>query len=261
MSLLHRIYSDYFLPSRLSEYEILLHTSQKAGYIHITIPDFYSLISSGTLSEKNKYFVHRHDIDTDIRTARQMFEIERKCNVVSSWYFRLSTLDFELMNEIRNAGSEAGYHYEELAQYCKDHNIRSAQEAKKHFTEIEGIFKQNLLSIEKKAGFKIKTIASHGDFVNRKLNLPNFSFVTKKLMDEAGIELECYNELLLKNYGTILSDHIYPSFYAPRNPFDCIKEGHKVIYLLTHPRHWKASVLSNTKDNLQRLIEGIKYSV
>lgn len=260
MSALHRLYSDYFLPNRLGEFEKLISTALEAGYTHVTIPEFYELIKSGSLDQSKKYFIHRHDIDTDVSTARSIFEVEQKCGIRSSWYFRLSTLNSKLMNDIRNTGSEVGYHYEELAQYCKDHRIKSQQGARNHFSDITGIFKKNFHTVEKKAGFKIKTIASHGDFVNRKIDLTNFSFITRELMDELGIELECYDDVLLKNYGTILSDYHYPIFYKPRNPLDCIKEGHKVIYLLSHPRHWRATFWANTKDNLQRLIEGIKYS-
>lgn len=260
MSALHRLYSDYFLPSRLTEFTSLVQTALNAGYTHVTIPEFYELIRSGSLSGSQKYFVHRHDIDTDVHTARMMFNAEQKCGIRSSWYFRLSTLDVPLMNDIRNSGHEVGYHYEELAQYCKDHKIKSREEATNHFAAITEKFKANFRSVETKTGFKIKTIASHGDFVNRKIGLSNFAFLTKALMADLGIELECYDDVLLKNYGTILSDDHYPAFYHPRNPFDCIKEGHKVIYLLTHPRHWRSSVWANTKDNLQRLIEGIKYA-
>jgi hypothetical protein len=249
------------MPPRLKEYVRLIVDAVKNGYEHITIPDFYNIVKNNTLNSQKKYFIHRHDIDSDTTTARSFWEIEKKYNIKTSFYFRLSTLDIGLMREIHQYGSEVGYHYEELAQYCKDHSIKSPEEAKKHFAAIIDIFKRNFKSVESKTGFKIRTIASHGDFVNRKLNLTNFAFITDKLMQELNIDFECYNELLLKNYGTILSDLHYPAYYRPRNPFDCIKEGHKVIYLLSHPRHWRTAPWVNTKDNLQRIMEGIKYSL
>ena len=118
----------------------------------------------------------------------------------------------------------------------------------------------NLKRLEEESGFKINTIASHGDFVNRKINIANHDFVTPQLMEQTGIDFECYDKKLLNNYGTILSDTMHPVYYKPKNPFDCMQQGDKIIYLLTHPRHWHVARMENTKDNLVRLIEGIKYS-
>lgn len=261
MSVLSRIYSDYFLPNRLGVYEDLICESLSAGYEHLTIPQFYELALKNSIPSNKKYFIHRHDIDTDAATAREMFCIEKKSGIKSSWYFRLNTMDPQLMNEIRNYGSEVGYHFEELSDVCKTKKIRSASEAEKHYTEMRGLFRSNLLSLEKKCGFRIRTIASHGDFVNRAIGLSNFAFITKELMHELGIDFECYDELLLKNYGTILSDMGYPDYYRPTSPFDAIKNNHPKIYLLSHPRHWRKDVFLNTTDNITRLIQGLKYKL
>lgn len=67
-----------------------------------------------------KYIFIRHDIDSDIKIARRMFEIEKKLNVKSTFNFRLCTMDKKLIYDILEYGSEVGYHYEEIAQYCKD---------------------------------------------------------------------------------------------------------------------------------------------
>jgi hypothetical protein len=68
--------------------------------------------------------VHRHDIDSDLRTARKMFALEVKHGVQASYYFRLSTLDYGFMRDIEAAGGEASYHYEEVATYAKRHRLR-----------------------------------------------------------------------------------------------------------------------------------------
>jgi hypothetical protein len=257
MSILNRIYSDYFLPSRLGEYEKLLAIAVKENYQHLTIPEFYALAKSNSLH--GKYFIHRHDIDTDVSTARELFLIEKKLSVKTSFYFRLNTIDVPLMNEIRNYGSEVGYHFEELSDFCKTNKIKSAEEAKKHYDTIRKLFAENFLALEKKCGFKIKTIASHGDFVNREIGVSNFDFITRELMDQLKIDFECYDELLIRNYGTILSDTGYPEFYKQGNPFDAIKKNDQRIYLLTHPRHWRKAIIENTSDNLTRFFQGLKY--
>lgn len=257
--ILHRIYSDYFMPSRINEYEALLQKAVELKYRHLTIPEFYALVKNGALNPAERYFIHRHDIDTDTATAERFFNVEKKFNIKASYYFRLSTLDVELMRKINSFGSEAGYHFEELAQFCKDHRIKSPEEALKKYDAVRRIFQRNFLQFEKKAGFKIKSICSHGDFVNRRMGIPNYSFITPSILSDLGIELECYDLFLFNHLGTILADDSYPQPYLFRDPFSCIEEKHPVIYLLTHPRHWHIAIWENTKDNLKRAWEGIVY--
>lgn len=259
MNFWQRIYADYFMPSRLDEYERLIVRALQENYTHLTIPAFYNKAKNGEVDRKQKYFIHRHDIDTDCSTARKFFEIEKKHSIQTSYYFRLSTLDIKLMQEIHEYGSEVGYHFEELSTYCKKHNIKSAVEAQKHFPFIINEFKKNFKEVEKKCEFKIKTIASHGDFINRKLKISNFAFITSELLNEFSIDFECYDPLLLMNYKTILSDGSYPTFFTPKNPSDCIKEQHDIVYLLSHPRHWRVAWLENSKDNINRVLEEINY--
>jgi len=257
MGIFDRIYADYLMPSRLGEYERLLKSASENGYRHLTLHEYFNEVILG--KEIGKCFINRHDIDTDVRTARKMFEIERNLGVKTSFYFRLNTLDYDLMKEIHSYGSEVGYHYEELAQYCKDYRITSPVEIKKYFTEIQAIFKINFLRIQKECEFNINTIASHGDFVNRKLAIPNHNFITQSLLDELKIAFECYDPRLFNGMNSILSDTHYPDYYRPSNPFKAIEDGHKVIYLLTHPRHWRTAPLENTSDNIKRLWEGFRF--
>lgn len=255
----NRFYADYLMPSRLFEYERLLKMAIDKGYLHITLSDYFEKLLAGV--DLGYCFLHRHDIDTDVRTARKMFEIEKKLGVKSSYYFRLNTLDFDLMREINDYGSEVGYHYEELSQFCKDNSIYNPNIIDSYYSEIEKNFIENLFRIENRCGFKIKSIASHGDFVNRKLGKANYGFMTRELMDNCNITFECYDERLLKSLDVIHSDTHYPLFYRPSNPFNSIEKRFKVIYLLSHPRHWRSSTLENTVDNFKRLWEGFKYKL
>mgnify|MGYP006145381963 CR=1 FL=1 len=102
--------------------------------------------------------VHRHDIDTDLPTARRMFALEQKHGVRASYYFRLSTLDFGLMRDIERYGSEASYHYEEIATYAN----------------AVGPYKLNLITVDSTGAFEkpselmrrlLQMSASPGDLV------------------------------------------------------------------------------------------------
>lgn len=260
MQILNRIYSDFLLPSRMNEYEKLIVAAKEAGYKHITIRDFYKKLKSSSVVASDKYFIHRHDIDTDVNTARMFFELEKKHQVVSSYYFRLSTFDVSLIKKIDEAGFEVGYHFEELSDYCKQNGIKNSVELPSHFEAIKNKFKANCSFFEEKSKVKIKSVAAHGDFVNRILDIPNNAFISHALLNSLGIEFECYDELLIKNYNYIGSDTIYPNFYRPTSPFDAIKKGIPVVYFLSHPRHWRSNIIENVTDNINRFREGLSYN-
>jgi len=254
----NRIYNDFLMPSRLKEYEKIIKKSIESGYEHITFKDYYKKLVNNQLDNK-RYFLNRHDIDTDLRTAKKFFEIEKKYGVKATYYFRLSTLDFKFMKEINSYGSEVGYHFEEIAQYCKDNHIKSATEAMLNIDKIKEIFIKNIQNLEKNLGFKIETVASHGDFVNRKLGIINNEITNdKELRKKVGILIESYDKKLMDSFDIYISDKQYPIFYTPINIFDAIGK-YNIICMLTHPRQWEVNVFVNISDNLKRIWEGIKW--
>lgn len=257
MNVWNRIYEDYLMPSRLGEYDRLLKAALDEGYQHLTLNEYFSLVENG--GQPEGYFLHRHDIDSDCRTARKMWEIEQKSGVRSSFYFRLNTLDFGLMKEIHASGSEVGYHYEELAQYAKDKRLHTRELLISHLSEIRENFKRNLDRFQKGCGFEIQSVASHGDFVNRILKMPNHELVDEAFLKSCGIRFECYDKRLINSFEVIMSDTFYPHFYSPVNPFDVLPKKHKTLYLLTHPRHWRAAPIANTRENWVRIVEGLRY--
>lgn len=253
-----RIYSDYLMPNRFGLYRHIIEAALEKGYEHYTIYDFYKLMKSGNPTNK-KIFIHRHDIDTDPAGSRKYFEIEKSMGIKASYYFRLSTLDIKLMKEINNYGSEVSYHYEELATYCKQNKIKSSVEVNEHLEKIKIQFANNFKLLENKTGIKFRTVASHGDFVNRKLKLSNNYFLDTDLREQLNIEAETYDPVFLNNYSATISDKEAPVYFSPMSPFDALDKNYPVIYLLSHPRQWRTNFLLNTKDNIQRLTEGIAY--
>lgn len=257
-SIYNRFFADYLMLSRLKEYEKIITLSLAEGYTHITLRDYHKKLINNELTEK-RYFIHRHDIDTDIRTTKKMFAIEKKHNIKASYYFRLSTISLKLMKEIENFGSEASYHFEEISTYCKKHNITSKDHALANLEEMSNIFKQNFKQLEKKLGYKLKTVASHGDFVNRKLKLINNEITHDlTLRKELGINCEAYDKNLHDSFDAYISDVIYPVYYKPTSIFNVIGKA-DVICMLTHPRQWETNFWVNTKDNISRFIEGVKH--
>jgi hypothetical protein len=259
-TLLNRIYYDYLVPSQFDRYEQLLRLAADAGYLQTSIRSFFSATHAQEPGPQ-KVLVHRHDIDTDVCTAKKIFAIEKRCGVQSSFYFRISTLDFKFMREIEEYGSEASYHYEEIATFAKKHHIRDRAEILARMPQIRAEFVSNFSSVESRFGIKMTTVASHGDFANRRLRLSN----TEILADEAirkhcGIACESYDKKLLKHFDVYISDSSRPApqYYYPTSPFEAIGRHNRICFL-THPRQWETNWRENTKDNVIRLYEGLKW--
>ncbi len=257
-TMLGRLYCDYLMPSQLAAYEKVVHQAQDAGYRQISVRGYFDLVRDGSCAP-GKVLVHRHDIDTDLRTTRKLFEIEQKHGIISSFYFRLSTLDFGLMREIENYGSEASYHYEELAAYAKKHRIKDPVILRQRMPEIRSNFRANFSRIEHGLGKKMRTVASHGDFVNRRLKLTNTEILDDpQLRQECGIACETYDRALLDHIDLYISDRPAPQYYHPTSPCDAIRSQRRIC-LVTHPRQVETNWKENTKDNIFRLYEGLVW--
>jgi hypothetical protein len=258
ISLLNRLYADYLMPSRLGEYGTLLERARDAGYAQLSVRQFHREFAAPGDAPR-KVLVHRHDIDSDVRTAKKMFALEARHGVKSSYYFRLSTLDFGFMREIEAAGSEASYHYEEVADYAKRHRIRCPVEIRRRFPEIREQFIRNFSSITERLGMQMVTVASHGDFANRRLKVINHELLRDaELRRRCGIECESYDSELLNRFDMYISDREHPQYYVPLSPFEALGRYQRICFL-THPLQWETNWIETTRCNLRRLAEEIAW--
>lgn len=256
--LLRRIYSDYGMPSRLRTHEKLICAARDAGYTQTSVRDFFDRARTG-LSAAGAFIVHRHDIDTDLRTTRKLFEMEKKYGVKASYYFRLSTLDFGLMREIEDYGSEASYHYEEVASFAKRNKIKDPALVRDCLPEIRNVFRKNFQWFEQQLGKKLRTVAGHGDFANRRLKVNNTEILAdQRLREECGIECEAYDRGLLDHIDMYIVDRPPPQYYWPTSPLNVVSV-HRNICLVTHPRQFETNWKENTKDNLFRFYEAVTW--
>jgi hypothetical protein len=256
-TLINRLYADYLMPSRLAEYEELLIKAGQGGYRQLSVRSFHRAVRVG--ADPGKVLVHRHDIDSDLRTARKMFALEIKHGAQASYYFRLSTLDFGFMRDIEAAGGEASYHYEEVATYAKRHHLRHAEEVRHRFPEIRELFARNFTRIREQLGMPMETVASHGDFANRRLKVINHELLRDDaLRRRCGIECESYDTELLRHFDLYISDRPYPVYYYPVSPFAALGQ-HQRICFLTHPVQWETNWLENTRCNMVRLAEELAW--
>ena len=257
-SLLNRVYADYLMPSRLKEYEAVLAQAAEMGYAQMPVRTFFRALAQPA-SLPGRVLVHRHDIDSDLRTARKLFALETKHGAAASYYFRLCTLDFGFMREIEAAGGEASYHYEEASDFAKRHRLRQPDALRSYFPEIRELFVRNFDGIAQRLGLPLATVASHGDFANRRLKVANHELLRcPALRARCGIECEAYDDELLSAIDLYISDRKYPVYYKPVSPFDALGKHPRLLFL-THPGQWEHNWADNTRSNARRVLEELEW--
>jgi hypothetical protein len=258
----NRIYEDFLMPSRLGEYEQLLKCALEHEYHTYSILQFWKITEGGKKLPPGNVLIIRHDIDTDVTTAEQMWNIENALHVTSTYYFRLSTLDIQLMKRIEEAGSEASYHYEELAAICKRDRLRTPDEVQSRLHDIRELFSQNLKQLRERTGLPMRSVASHGDFINRKLGIRNVLILQDtNFRKEVDIDVEAYDGSAMNLVESQYTDIPYPMFWKPSDPMSAFKNNVRVVYILVHPRHWRTAIIENLTDDIRRLYEQIRYSI
>jgi hypothetical protein len=256
---LNRIYSDYLMPSRMGEYEGLLQAATDAGYRQLSVRDFLKQGDAPAQGERCPTLVHRHDIDSDLRTTAKMFALEVRRGITASYYFRLSTLDFGLMREIEASGSEASYHFEEVADFAKCHHIKDPAVLRSRFPLIRDQFLRNFERIQGAMACKLVTVASHGDFANRRLKVVNNEILGDQAFRErCGIACETYDAALMQRFDLYISDRPHPVYFTPMAPRAALGR-YRSICLLTHPVQWETNWRETTRCNLRRLVEGLAW--
>ncbi len=255
MKILHRLYHDFCMPSQLDRYKKLLMTAKKNGYEFVTIKDFWERIKANKVND-SKFFIIRHDVDLAKRTNKRMWSIDKELGIASTYYFKLSTIDVALMKEIETSGAEASYHYEELATIAKHNGFRNSNIVAQHLSEIRDLFKSNLLRLRDITGLAMVTVASHGDFANRKLGMPNHILLNDKSFREAcHVSLEAYDDDFMRFITSRHVDGFPPQFWYPSSPIDAINRNERIIYCLIHPNNWEADILENIRIDCSRLFE------
>lgn len=248
----NRIYSDYIMKNRFEEYENMLKSFLDKGFI------FLPICEAKSSNSNDKFIIIRHDVDSESKVARKMFEIEKKFGVKSTYYFRLCTIDVDLIKEMIDYGIEVGYHYEEISTYIKERHIKNLDLIKKEISDIKSKFKANVDYFEKTINHKIYSVASHGDWINRKMKVVNKELVTEEVMEALGINVEAYD--IESNLDFRLADRQYPMFWSPMSPeeifnSDDLKKG----LILVHPRQWCSAPIERFRLDFQRIIEGLRY--
>ena len=260
MSVANRIYRDFLMPSRLDDYRRTLEMGLEEGFSAVSVERFWQLLADSAVQPDARYLVVRHDIDSDPRTAAQMWDVDRSLGIRGSFYFRLATLDLELMASIGAAGGEVSYHYEDLATVAKRQRARTAEDARSHLPEARESFARNLESLRKASGLSMRVVASHGDFVNRRLGVANWEILDDPAFRrQVGVDLEVYDDSFMRHVSSRHCDAGYPNLWESPEPLSAVRRHEHVVYLLVHPRHWQVNRVVNLHDDALRLQEDLAY--
>jgi hypothetical protein len=255
-----RIYSDFLMPSRLPIYDQLLKRACDLGYQTCSVYSFCRMATESALDPAGRYIVLRHDVDTDARTARRLWEIERRNGCTSSFFFRLSTISPTLMKEMHETGFEASYHYEEVSLIAKQKRIRDPELIRAEMPVIRSVFRANLNYLRTITGLPMRCVASHGDFVNRSLGITNTVILEDQQFRRAvDVEFEAYDAVILGRGLSRHTDCPYPDLWEKTDPLEAMRDGLHVLHVLTHPRHWHRAVCVNLFNNISRVWEGLFY--
>ncbi|QQK08508.1 hypothetical protein [Miniphocaeibacter halophilus] len=245
-SIKNRIYADYFMPSRLDEYNEMLKEFINNDFKFITIDDYHK----NRYGNDEKIIILRHDIDSDLKIARKMFEIEDRYNIKSTYYFRLKTIDIEFMKHLSKKGIEVGYHFEEIATFAKKNKLKTKEEVYSNLNRIVEEFEKNLMYF-KDLGIDVKSVSSHGDWKNRELDVRNLELINDNLLKKFHI-IEAYS--IEDDLDFRIMDNPYPTKWVGGNPREILQNNYKKSLLLVHPRSWDSCFHTRLKEDLGRLL-------
>ena len=258
--MIHRfmIFKKYVLNNRLKEYENIIKLAKQNSYEIISLRDYIEC----NYDETKKIFILRHDVDHFTIGTKLMFEIEKKYEVKSSYYFRNSTYEPKLMKEIESYGSEASLHFEPIADFVKANpNIKNKKDLfKKDFQDkCLKILKYNIDRFRLLCDIPCATIASHGEHENSLVETPN-NYLTEntKTYKYLGIKLEVYNKEMIEKVTCYISDvpiEINQGYKYGTNPIQAIQDNEQFIMFLTHPNHWHYNILQQLKKMVKSIVK------
>jgi len=253
-----KLFIQYLRNNRIKEYDLIIKKALEIDYEIISLRDYIE----NRYNKDKKLLVLRHDVDHFSNGTKMMFEVEKKYGVRSSFYFRNSTFEPKLMKEIEEYGSEASLHFEPIADFVKANSIRSKEELYS-FENWEqrclNILKSNLERFRNLLDIPCITIASHGEYENRLVKIPN-NYLTENIStyDDLNIKLEAYNKEMIDKVTCYISDvpiEINDGYRYGVTPVEAIKRNEAFIMFLTHPNHWHYSLVKQIKKLAKVIIK------
>lgn len=253
----------YLKNNRVAEYEKIIRCALDHGYKVVSLHDYYNDMGSEGFKSK-KFLVLRHDVDHISPGTLAMAEVEKRLGVSASYYFRKSSEQDFVIDELVGAGFEVSVHFETIADFVKKNNIKNKQQLfKVDFIEVcVAELESHLKWFREKYNVDCKTIASHGERENVLVETPN-NYLTEDdtVYCRLGIDLEAYKKEVVDSFDSYISDtviEINNGYRYGSSPIDEILKGSKKILFLTHPNHWKYDFKSVVRKIIKSFLVGNK---
>jgi glycosyltransferase involved in cell wall biosynthesis len=214
--LINRLYADYLMPSRMGIRSIA--GQGRAGRLPAAVgARIYRDVHAGL--DAGKVLVHRHDIDSDLRTARKMFALEVKHGI------RQLLLPPQHARLRLHARHRSRRRRGQLPLRGSRRPTPSAtgcampKRCASRFPEIRELFARNLNRIEDQLGLPMTTVASHGDFANRSLKVINHELLRDDQLRRAAASNANPTTATAAPLRPVHQRPPYPQYYHPMSPF------------------------------------------
>ena len=197
----------------LKNYTRCLEHSLMLGYRFHTLKDAFE-----NKDNAKKNIILRHDVDTQLDIAVTMSNIEKNLNIKATYFIRLHSHGYNFLclkdiikiKQLINNGHEIGLHYESDFYLL---NSKDVNESVKIASNI----------IEYFCNIKIKTICPHEPTRTNSFLLKGVNYN------------QAYDKKLFKKYKYISDSSCR---WRDGSFYENIQEGHKNLYILTHPYWW-----------------------
>lgn len=217
-----------------------------------------SIPASEVSCDSKNFLVLKHDVETDVKRAYKLAEIEHKYDHKGSYYVQAYLLrdekNIEILKKIQSMGHEVSYHYDVI-----DSNHGDIDLAIKEFESNKMLFEKN--------GFHISTVCQHGNPVVERMGYnsnrdffrsekvkglyPNISDIMVNYKDDYNVDYEYYSDAgrsIKKIFDPINNDIVNTSdkdeVIGDLNAlFDIIYSSDGGVIVSTHPHRWTSTVL------------------
>lgn len=223
----------------IKKYEELCELVSHKGIKTITVGEYLSSkIYDGNI------LLLRHDVDKSPESALRMATVEKKYNIVSSYYFRNKKGVFNpgIIESIAKLNHEIGYHYEVM------------DKAKGDFEKAIEIFIKELA--EFRQIYDVKTIAMHGNPLSKWDNRDiwsKYNFKDYGITGEVYLSIDYSKVLYLSDTGRnwskgkhkvkdyIPGGQVSLNIVSTDELIDFLPTSKQPVCLLAHPNRWSAN--------------------
>ena len=217
------------------------------------------------LSKEVKYCVLKHDVETNVKKAYKLAQIENAHGQCGTYYFQaylMTEKNMQFIKAIAALGHEVSYHYDVM-----DSNKGDIEKAIVEFEQNKRIFEEN--------GFEIKTVCQHGNPIVERVGYnSNRDFFRSEKVQKLYPQI---SDIMVDFYKKANTDYTYISdagmgfkvVFDPINNdiapssekdvslkdvdavLDYIEKGNGSFFISTHPHRWTVTV---TQSVIKRFI-------